>query len=207
MSDRVVMDSKHILTDEQLIVMAREGSETAQEILIEKYKGLVSALAKSYFIVGADKDDVVQEGMIGLFKAIQKFDPEREASFKTFADTCITSQILSAIKTANRKKHQPLNESISIDKETEEDEEITIADSLKAPGDADPEALLIFNEASGILTEGKSDILSDFEKKVLLEKFEGFNLNEIALHLDKTPKQIDNAIQRAKKKIIAYLEK
>ena len=104
----------HILTDEQLVKMAQEGSETAEEILIEKYKSLVKNKAKTYYIAGADNEDVVQEGMIGIFKAIRSYDANKEAAFKTYADTCINNQILSAIKKANRRKHQPLNESIPL---------------------------------------------------------------------------------------------
>ena len=104
----------HILTDEQLVKMAQEGSETAEEILIEKYKSLVKNKAKTYYIAGADNEDVVQEGMIGIFKAIRSYDANKEAAFKTYADICINNQILSAIKKANRRKHQPLNESIPL---------------------------------------------------------------------------------------------
>jgi len=197
----------HILTDEQLVKMSREGSETAQEILIEKYKGLVSKTAKSYFIVGADNDDVVQEGMIGLFKAIQKFDETRQAGFKSFAETCITSQILTAIKGANRQKHQPLNESLSIDKETDDENEISIGDLLKASEDNDPEARIILNEVAHSIAENDEGILSEMELLVLREKFSGYEYDEIARHLGKTPKQIDNALQRIKKKVVAYLEK
>ncbi|MBQ1421474.1 MAG: sigma-70 family RNA polymerase sigma factor, partial [Firmicutes bacterium] len=102
-----------ILTDEQLAAMAKEGSETAEEILIDKYKGLAKLKAKAYFIAGGDQEDVVQEGMIGLMKAVRNFDPEREASFKTFASTCITNQIIKAIRNADREKNHPLNEAVS----------------------------------------------------------------------------------------------
>ena len=105
----------HILTDEQLVKMAQEGSDTAEEILIEKYKGMVKNKAKTYYITGADGEDVVQEGMIGLFKAIRSFNADKHAAFKTFADTCVSNQILSAMKKANRKRHKPLNESVPLD--------------------------------------------------------------------------------------------
>ena len=108
------MNNLHILTDEQLVKMSQEGSETAEEILIEKYKAMVKSKSKVYYIAGADNEDVVQEGMIGLFKAIRSYDANKEAAFKTYAETCINNQILSAIKKANRQKYQPLNESIPL---------------------------------------------------------------------------------------------
>ena len=200
------LDSFHILTDEQLVKMSREGSETAQEILIEKYKGLVRQISSSYFMVGADNDDVVQEGMIGLFKAITKFDKDRAASFKTFAETCINSQILTAIKGANRMKHQPLNEAISIDKELE-DEASTFIDVIPDLSENEPEAQLISQEIMRNFSDEIHASLSKLELKVLTEKLQGFEYDEIAEHLGKTPKQVDNALQRIKKKILAYLEK
>ena len=116
------MNNLHILTDEQLVKMAQEGSETAEELLIEKYKSLAKSKAKAYYITGADNEDVVQEGMIGIFKAIRSYDANKEAAFKTYADTCINNQILSAIKKANRRKHQPLNESIPLAVEHDDSE-------------------------------------------------------------------------------------
>ena len=121
----------HILTDEQLVKMAQEGSKTAEEMLIEKYKGIAKGKAKVYYIVGAEAEDVVQEGMIGLFKAIRNYDPDREASFKTYADTCVNSQIITAIKSANRKKHQPLNESLSLSKTVVEGDWETTMEKIK----------------------------------------------------------------------------
>ena len=116
------MNNLHILTDEQLVKMSQEGSETAEEILIEKYKALAKSKSKVYFIAGADNEDVVQEGMIGMFKAIRSYDANKEAAFKTYAETCINNQILSAIKKANRQKHQPLNESVSLSFESNGDD-------------------------------------------------------------------------------------
>ncbi|MBR1990115.1 MAG: sigma-70 family RNA polymerase sigma factor, partial [Firmicutes bacterium] len=138
--------SLHILTDEQLVKMAQEGSETAEEILIEKYKGFVKNKAKSYYIAGADSEDVVQEGMIGLFKAIRGFDANKEAAFKTFADTCVNNQIMTAIKKANRQKHQPLNESLSLSREVDggdEGPDMIVGDLMKASMENEPEALLL----------------------------------------------------------------
>ena len=198
----------HILTDEQLVRMAQEGSETAEEILIEKYKGLVKNKAKTYYITGADSEDVVQEGMIGLFKAIRSFDVSKQTAFKTFADTCVNSHIISAIKKANRKRHKPLNESVSLNKEVDEGtQDISVGDILQASMDNDPEALLLLQEVVDYLKTYDSGLLSKFEREVWIEKLKGKNYMEIAEHLGRSPKSVDNALQRIKKKIVAYLEK
>ena len=198
----------HILTDEQLVRMAQEGSETAEEILIEKYKGLVKNKAKTYYITGADSEDVVQEGMIGLFKAIRSFDVSKQTAFKTFADTCVNSQIISAIKKANRKRHKPLNESVSLNKEVDEGtQDISVGDILQASMDNDPEALLLLQEVVDYLKTYDSGLFSKFEREVWIEKLKGKNYMEIADHLGRSPKSVDNALQRIKKKIVAYLEK
>lgn len=198
----------HILTDEQLVRMAQEGSETAEEILIEKYKGLVKNKAKTYYITGADSEDVVQEGMIGLFKAIRSFDVSKQTAFKTFADTCVNSQIISAIKKANRKRHKPLNESVSLNKEVDDGtQDISVGDILQASMDNDPEALLLLQEVVDYLKTYDSGLFSKFEREVWIEKLKGKNYMEIAEHLGRSPKSVDNALQRIKKKIVAYLEK
>ena len=198
----------HILTDEQLVKMAQEGSETAEEILIEKYKGFVKNKAKSYYIAGADSEDVVQEGMIGLFKAIRGFDANKEAAFKTFADTCVNNQIMTAIKKANRQKHQPLNESLSLSKSVDGDvPDMTVGDMMKASMYNEPEEIMLLQEAVDGLKSAGGGVLSDFELQVWKEKLKGNSYVEIAEILDKSPKSIDNALQRIKKKIVAYLEK
>ena len=199
----------HILTDEQLVKMAQEGSETAEEILIEKYKGFVKNKAKAYYIAGADSEDVVQEGMIGLFKAIRGFDANKEAAFKTFADTCVNNQIMTAIKKANRLKHQPLNESLSLNREVDgegEGPDLTVGDLMKASMDNEPEALMLLQETvDGLASD--SGIFSSFEWQVWSLKLKGHNYVEIAEMLGKPPKSVDNALQRIKKNIVAYLEK
>lgn len=201
------MNNLHILTDEQLVKMSQEGSETAEEILIEKYKSLVKNKAKAYYITGADNEDVMQEGMIGLFKAIRSYDANKEAAFKTYADTCINSQIITAIKKANRRKHQPLNESISLNCEVNDgDWETTMQDVLEGSGENDPEARALAREVAESLQEIGSGIFSEFEWKVWSEKLKGRDYNEIAESLQRSPKSIDNALQRIKKKILAYLE-
>ena len=196
-----------ILTDEQLVLMAREGSETAEEILIEKYKGLVRAKAKAYFIAGAEAEDVVQEGMIGLMKAVRSFDEGREASFKTYAGTCIKNQILKAIRKAEREKNQPLNDAISLDNHLgEKDENLTIGDILKASMFDEPEEKVIYEDTLLRLKGLSRNIFSPLEAQVLRAKIAGKNYQEIAEELGKSPKTIDNALQRIRKKIMAFLE-
>lgn len=201
------MSQLHILTDEQLVKMAQEGSETAEEILIEKYKNLVKSKSKLYYIVGADSEDVVQEGMIGLFKAIRGYNEDKEASFKTYAEMCVNSQILTAIKKANRLKHQPLNEFVSFSKEVEEGErDATLGDVLRASHANEPEELMLLKEVVHYLKAYDSGLFSDFEWKVWTEKLKGKSYLEISEALEKSPKSIDNALQRIKKKLVAYLE-
>ena len=196
-----------ILTDEQLVLMAREGSETAEEILIEKYKGLVRAKAKAYFIAGAEAEDVVQEGMIGLMKAVRSFDEGREASFKTYAGTCINNQILKAIRKAEREKNQPLNDAISLDNHLgEKNENLTIGDILKASMFDEPEEKVIYEDTLLRLKGLSRNIFSPLEAQVLRAKIAGKNYQEIAEELGKSPKTIDNALQRIRKKIMAFLE-
>lgn len=197
--------SLHILTDEQLIKMAHEGSTTAEEILIEKYRHLAKIKSKEYFIVGADQDDVIQEGMIGLYKAVKAFDPEGKASFKTFADTCITNQILSAIKTANTKKNIPLNESVPLN--AQDDGEGELAEFIAASEEGEPEAQALTSEILRALAGSSESPFSEMEIQVIQLRLQGYDYAEIAENLGKSTKSIDNAIQRVKKKIVAYLEK
>ena len=196
-----------ILTDEQLAIMAREGSETAEEILIEKYKGLVRMKARAYFMVGAEPEDVVQEGMIGLVKAIRNFDAGRDASFKTFASTCINNQIIKAIRKAERVKNQPLNDAISLNDQVGDGEEgLTIGDILRASMSDEPEEKLIYEESLVRLGELSQKTFSPLETQVLRGKIQGKTYQEIAQELGKSPKTIDNALQRIRKKIIDFLE-
>ena len=196
-----------ILTDEQLAIMAREGSETAEEILIEKYKGLVRMKARAYFMVGAEPEDVVQEGMIGLVKAIRNFDAGRDASFKTFASTCINNQIIKAIRKAERVKNQPLNDAISLNDQVGDGEEgLTIGDILRASMSDEPEEKLIYEESLSMLGDLSQKTFSPLETQVLRGKIQGKTYQEIAQELGKSPKTIDNALQRIRKKIIDFLE-
>ncbi|MBR5740364.1 MAG: RNA polymerase sporulation sigma factor SigH [Firmicutes bacterium] len=196
-----------ILTDEQLAVMAREGSETAEELLIDKYKGLVKVKARAYFIAGGDQEDVVQEGMIGLMKAVRSFDPEREASFKTYASTCINNQIIKAIRNADRSKNQPLNEAVSLnDTVGNPESELTIEDIVRASIFDEPEQILLYEEMIERITKGIDANFSKLEREVLVRKLDGKSYIQIAKELGKSPKTIDNAIQRVRRKIENMLD-
>ena len=196
-----------ILTDEQLAAMAKEGSETAEEILIDKYKGLAKIKAKAYFIAGGDQEDVVQEGMIGLMKAVRNFDPEREASFKTFASTCITNQINKAIRNADREKNHPLNEAVSLSDTVESaDENLTIGDIVRASMFDEPEQKLIYQEMVDRIVAAINANFSQLERDVFRKKLEGKNYIDIARELGKSPKTVDNAIQRVRHKVTSILD-
>ncbi len=201
-----MMDSYSKLTDEQLVRKAQEGNLEAEEYLIRKYKDMVRSRAQLYFIMGADGEDVVQEGMIGLFKAIKSYKDERDTSFHTFAELCINRQIITAIKIANRMKHSPLNTSISLNRPlSEEDAEATLEETLRSDSNSDPEAQLMVKDVVKSIISNEEKIFSPFEMQVWSEYLQGKEYKEIAQSLGKSPKAVDNAIQRTKKKILAYL--
>ena len=196
----------NILTDEEMVKMAQEGSVTAEEFLIKKYKDLVKTKSSTYFIIGGDKEDVIQEGMIGIFKAIRGFDENKEASFKTFAEVCINRQIISAIRNANMQKHQILNESLSLSSDNDpEGEQKTLEERLPANRGDDPETLMMMKEIGQYLKEESHEIFSPLEQKVWDRMLQGKKYQEIATELEKSPKSIDNTMQRIKKKIYTYL--
>lgn len=196
----------NILTDEEMVKMAQEGSVTAEEYLIKKYKDLVKKKSSTYFIIGGDREDVVQEGMIGIFKAIRGFDENKDASFKTFAEICINRQIIDAIRNANLQKHQILNESLSLSSDNDpEGEQKTLEERLPSNNGDDPETLMLMKEIGQYLKEESHEIFSALEQKVWDKMLQGKQYQEIALELEKSPKSIDNAMQRIKKKIYAYL--
>lgn len=198
----------NVLTDESIVKMAQEGSSTAYEYLIDKYKELAKIKSQSYFIAGADNEDVIQEGMIGIFKAVRDFDEEKDASFRTFAELCINRQILNAIKGANRQKHQILNESVSLNAGEEgEEEHASLAERIaSANPDTDPESMAIMKEVVEYLKENNQNIFSPLESQVWNEMLKGKNYQEIAFALRKTSKTVDNAIQRIKRKLEGYLK-
>lgn len=190
------------LPDEQIVELSSEGEKMATEYILAKYKNLVRAKAKAYFLAGADKEDLVQEGMIGLFKAIRDFDPTKQASFRGFAEMCIKRQLITAVKTAARQKHIPLNSYISLSKPVYEDEaERTLVEVLAQREAVDPEEMFIRREKAEALETEISQKLSNLEQTVFSLYLGGMNYQEIALELDRPPKSIDNALQRIKKKL------
>ena len=196
----------NILTDEEMVKMAQEGSVTAEEFLIKKYKDLVRQKSNTYFIIGGDREDVVQEGMIGIFKAIRGFDFDKDVSFKTFAEVCINRQIISAIRNANLQKHQILNESLSLSSDNDpEGEQKTLEERLPARKGDDPETLMLMKEIGQYLKEESHEIFSPLEQKVWDKMLQGKKYQEIAEELGKSAKSVDNATQRIKKKIYGYL--
>lgn len=195
------------MLDEEIVVLAREGNTHAEEYLINKYKNFVKAKVKSYFLIGGDKDDIYQEGMIGLYKAIRDFKPDKLSSFRAFAELCITRQIITAIKTATRQKHIPLNSYVSLNKPVyDEESDRTLMDVLSTIHVSDPEELIISNEERRKIQAAMTDVLSDLEIEVVQSYLEGKSYQEIACDLDRHAKSIDNALQRVKRKLERYLK-
>lgn len=196
------------IQDEELVSQARDGSEVALEALINKYKNFVRAKARSYFLVGADREDIIQEGMIGLYKAVRDYRDDKLSSFRAFAELCVTRQIITAIKTATRQKHIPLNSYVSLNKPIyDEDSDRTLMDVISGVHVSDPEELVINREEFNDIENKMSEILSDLEWKVLVSYLEGRSYQEIAVELNRHVKSIDNALQRVKRKLEKYLEK
>lgn len=195
--------------DEELVLLAQKGDEGAQEYLLDKYKSLVRAKSRAYFLIGADSEDIIQEGMIGLYKAVRDYNRERNASFRSFAELCVNRQMITAIKAATRQKHQPLNSYVSLNKPVyEEESEQTYMDFLQSSSSAllNPEALLIGQENKSFLEDQMVKSLSSFETRVLVLYLQGRSYFEIANVLEKSEKSIDNALQRVKKKLEKFLE-
>ena len=193
-------------TDEQLICLLRAGETGVMDYILDKYKPLVRKKANALFLIGGDTDDLIQEGMIGLFKAIRDYNGEREASFFHFAELCISRQMYSAVEASNRKKHAPLNTYVSL--YTESGEEGKTLENLIAAGTSDnPEQLMIDQENLELFWEKVRNSLSKMERQVLDEYLSGENYQQIAEHMGKPPKTIDNALQRIKSKIKLIREK
>ncbi|GIN22843.1 MAG TPA: RNA polymerase sporulation sigma factor SigH [Bacillus bacterium] len=196
-----------LLEDEALIELVHNGDSEALDYLIKKYRNFVRAKARSYFLIGADNEDIVQEGMIGLYKAIRDFKEEKLASFKAFAELCITRQIITAIKTATRQKHIPLNSYVSLDKPIyDEESDRTLMDVISGAKIMNPEELLIHRERFNSIEDKMTELLSDLERKVLALYLDGRTYQEISDELDRHVKSIDNALQRVKRKLERYLE-
>ncbi|MBL5766547.1 RNA polymerase sporulation sigma factor SigH [Heyndrickxia sporothermodurans] len=196
-----------MMEDEQLIELVHKGDSDALDYLIQKYRNFVRAKARSYFLIGADKEDIVQEGMIGLYKAIRDYKEDKLTSFKAFAELCITRQIITAIKTATRQKHIPLNSYVSLDKPIyDEESDRTLMDVISGAKIMNPEELIINREKYGNIEEKISELLSDLERKVLALYLDGQSYQEISEELNRHVKSIDNALQRVKRKLERYLE-
>lgn len=196
------------MTDEEIVRLAQqEHDENAIEYIVSKYKNFVKSKARTYFLVGADRDDIIQEGMIGLYKAARDFRGDKLASFRAFAELCITRQIITAIKTATRQKHIPLNSYVSLNKpiyETESDR--TLQDILAGIRVSDPEELVISREEFADIELKMNEILSELEWQVLTAYLDGKSYNEMSKELHRHVKSIDNALQRVKRKLERYLE-
>ena len=196
------------MTDEEIVALAQQdGEDAALEYLLNKYKNFVRAKARSYFLIGADHEDIVQEGMIGLFKAIRDYREDRLSSFRAFAELCVTRQIITAIKTATRQKHIPLNSYVSLNRPIfEEDSDRTLLDVITEETPSNPEEMLIDREDLSVIEGRIGSLLSDLEKQVLVRYVEGKSYVEISEEMNRHVKSIDNALQRVKRKLQKYLD-
>ncbi len=190
-------------TDEQLCTMAAAGDREAEELLVTRYYGAVRACARPLFLAGGDGEDLIQEGMFGLIQAIREYHPGKAASFRTFADICIRSRLCSALRAASRGKHYPLNESISLD--TPFFDSTSYTPGALDPNHADPELLIIARDRVEDLLESTRKQLSEFEAKILGYYLEGLSCREIAKAVGKSPKSVDNAVQRVRRKAAQHI--
>lgn len=193
--------------DEELIDMYRAGNEQAIEYIFERYKYIVRKKAKAMFLAGGDSDDLIQEGMIGLYKAVRDFNPDKHASFKAFAELCVNRQIITAVKAATRQKHQPLNNYVSLNKPAfSDDSQETFMDNIKGTDFSNPETMFIGREARAGIEQHLEKNLSNFENSVLCLYLDNKTYAEISKITGKSEKSIDNALQRVKKKLEKYLQ-
>ncbi|HHV95229.1 MAG TPA: RNA polymerase sporulation sigma factor SigH [Clostridiaceae bacterium] len=201
------LNSAHnTVDDEKIVLSAKAGNEKALNYIINKYKSYVRAKTKTYFLIGADKEDIFQEGMIGLYKAIRDYKEDKLTSFKAFADVCITRQIITAVKTATRQKHIPLNSYISLNKPLyEDDAERTLIDIIGSSDKiSDPEEMMITREEIAAMEDKLNKVLSKLELNVLTLYLEGKSYQEVAEEMNRHVKSIDNALQRVKRKLEKY---
>ena len=190
------------MSDEEIVAQAQASDDAALEYLLNKYKNFVRSRARSYFLIGADHEDIVQEGMIGLYKAIRDYRSDRQASFRAFAELCVTRQIITAIKTATRQKHIPLNSYVSLNKPIFDDEaDRTLMDVLSEEVMSNPEEMLITREDISLIEGRIGDMLSPLEKQVLLRYLDGKSYQDISEEIGRHVKSIDNALQRVKRKL------
>ncbi|MCG3087855.1 MULTISPECIES: RNA polymerase sporulation sigma factor SigH [Sporosarcina] len=195
------------LTDEELVGIIHDGGTDGLDYLITKYQPFVRMKARSYFMMGGDREDIIQEGMIGLYKAIRDFKGDRLSSFKAFAELCITRQIITAIKTATRQKHIPLNTSVSLDKPVfDEESDRTLLDVIAGSELDDPEDLMIHKEDFSNMEDEINKVLSGLEKQVLTLYLEGQTYQEISDELNRQVKSVDNALQRIKRKLERHMQ-
>ncbi|MBF4695864.1 RNA polymerase sporulation sigma factor SigH [Fusibacter ferrireducens] len=195
------------LNEEILVELAKKGDSKAQEALIKKYKNFVRSKARTYFLIGADREDIIQEGMIGLFKAIRDYKPDKISSFRTFAELCIKRQMITAIKTATRQKHIPLNSYVSLNKPIfDEESDRSMYEMVTNSKELDPEHLVIRREELDMIEAKMGEVLSDLEWQVLNAYLDGRSYQEIAVQMNRHVKSIDNALQRVKKKLEKFLE-
>ncbi len=195
------------MADEDIIIDAKAGDIKALEFLINKYKSFVRAKARTYFLIGADREDIIQEGLIGLYKAIRDYRGDKLSSFRAFAELCITRQIITAIKTATRQKHIPLNSYVSLNKPIyDEESDRTLLDIISEDSVSDPEEMMINREEFKGIETKMGEILSALEWEVLSLYLQGKSYQEVAEELDRHVKSIDNALQRVKRKLEKYLE-
>ena len=195
------------MADEDAVLLAQGGDGAALEYVLNKYKNFVRTKARSYFLIGADHEDIVQEGMIGLYKAIRDFKSEKLTSFRAFAELCVTRQIITAIKTATRQKHIPLNSYVSLNKPIyDEESDRTLLDVISEDVPSDPETMLIDREDLSFIEGRIGEMLSDLEKRVLVLYMDGKSYVEISEEMGRHVKSVDNALQRIKRKLLKYLE-
>ena len=195
------------LTDEDIAAAAQSGDASAQDYLLNKYSFLVKKIAGRYFLIGADHEDLVQEGMIGLFNAVRDYSPDKNAAFRSFSELCITRQILTAIKNATRQKHAPLNSYVSLDCPVfDNDYDVTLLDIIGHSGTVNPEEIIINREKFNAIGSRIGKFLSKLECQVLLYYLRGESYTEIASRLDKDTKAIDNALQRIRRKFEKIVE-
>jgi len=198
--DKISNENFASFSDEELVVLAQQGNDRALDYLLSKYFAYVRSKSLSYYIVGADRDDIIQEGMIGLFKAVRDFSSERGVTFKTFADVCVTRQIITAVKNASRQKHAPLNFYVSLNKSVSDDEgDSTLGEILEHEKVLNPEDIVIKKESADILGSEIRRLLSSFESRVLSLYLQGNSYLDIGKVVGKDPKAVDNALQRIKK--------
>jgi RNA polymerase sporulation-specific sigma factor len=195
------------LSDDELAARFQGGDDLAVQVLLDRYRRFARAKARGYFLVGADSDDIEQEGLIGLYKAARDFRPDRQASFRAFAELCITRQVITAVKTATRQKHQPLNQYVSISgvRGSDDPGERSVEDLLDDHYIADPADTVVSNERMDLMRQSMADMLSGLEVDVLRLYVEGKSYQEIGAHLGRHVKSIDNALQRIKRKLEGHL--